>query len=238
VSNKYSSILVISDLHSPYYHKDTVEFLYSVKQKFQPDLVVCIGDEIDGHSWSYHEQNVGLPNPDEEINLAIHKLKPIYYIFPFVKVLNSNHGSLAVRKGQSSKIPSKYISPNKIALEAPDGWQWYDQLDIIMSNNQLVRFHHGLGANAFNSAKELGISLTTGHHHSRLNAHIEYIQALNKTIFSLQVGCLIDDEALSFAYNKTTAKRPTIGCGVIINGVPIPLAMIRDKNNRWVGRKK
>ena len=44
------SILVISDLHTPYEHPDVVPFLTAIKAKYKPDTVVCIGDEIDYHA--------------------------------------------------------------------------------------------------------------------------------------------------------------------------------------------
>ena len=40
------SILVISDQHAPYHHIDTLDFLSAIKQKYKPDCVVNIGDEM------------------------------------------------------------------------------------------------------------------------------------------------------------------------------------------------
>ena len=233
----FKSILIISDLHAPYMHIDTPQFLYAIKKKYNPDKIISIGDEIDGASWSYHETDQSLPNPDEEINLAIHKLQPIYNIFPFMDIMDSNHGSLAVRKSKTSNIPKKYLRPNKEVIEAPQGWNWHNHLDLQMSNGQWVRFIHAIGSNVFNAAKDLGMSLVQGHYHTKLSSHIEFVQSLNKMIFGLQVGCLIDDKSMAFHYNKLIAKRPAIGSAVIINGIPIPLAMILDKDGRWIGRE-
>ena len=102
---KHKSILVISDTHAPYMHKDAVAFLKKVKQKYAPTAVVHIGDEVDGHSWSYHEKANGLPNPDKELCLAIAQLQPLYKLFPEVAVCESNHGSLHIRKSRSSIFP-------------------------------------------------------------------------------------------------------------------------------------
>lgn len=235
-SKKYRSILVISDLHAPYMHKDSVKFYAAVKKKYNPDCVVNVGDEIDGHSWSYHEPDQSLPNPDQELNLAILTLKPFYKMFPQCFVMNSNHGSLAVRKGKTSKIPNRFIVPNKDALEAPNGWSWHDHIDLTMSNGEQVRFLHHLGTNILNSAKDIGMSLVAGHVHTHLRVSSAYVHAIGKVIFGMQVGCSIDNAKLAFAYNKLQSKTPAIGCGVIIDGVPIVVPMIRDKNNRWVGK--
>jgi len=39
----YKRILVISDLHIPYHHKDSIEFLKEIKKQYKPDFVVNIG---------------------------------------------------------------------------------------------------------------------------------------------------------------------------------------------------
>lgn len=40
-------ILLISDMHVPYQHPDTVAFLTAVKAKYKPTRGVCVGDEVD-----------------------------------------------------------------------------------------------------------------------------------------------------------------------------------------------
>jgi predicted phosphodiesterase len=44
---KNQVILVISDLHIPYEHRDALAFLRAVKAKYKPTQVICIGDEVD-----------------------------------------------------------------------------------------------------------------------------------------------------------------------------------------------
>ena len=51
------SILVISDQHAPYHHIDTLDFLSAIKEKYKPDCVVNIGDEMDWHSISFHDSH-------------------------------------------------------------------------------------------------------------------------------------------------------------------------------------
>src|SRR5689334_19544040 len=102
-------VLVISDMHWPYAHKDTVKFLTAVKAKYRPDKVVCIGDEVDFHDSSYHESNPDLDSAGVELQKAIKGLKPVYKLFPNVTVVESNHGSMVMRKAITGKIPRKAI---------------------------------------------------------------------------------------------------------------------------------
>ena len=46
----HKSVLVISDLHIPYHHKDSFEFLKAVKKKFKPDTVVNIGRNLNART--------------------------------------------------------------------------------------------------------------------------------------------------------------------------------------------
>jgi len=46
-SKIYKNILVMPDLHAPYHHKDSLDFMKALRDKYQPDLVVNLGDEIE-----------------------------------------------------------------------------------------------------------------------------------------------------------------------------------------------
>lgn len=236
---RYSTILIISDTHFPYHHRDTIPFLKKLKRDIDfdvsKDLCVHIGDEISASAWSYHEKDQSLVNADKELELATECMKELYKLFPYCTVIESNHGSLAKRKAKSGGIPTYWLKSYKDALQAPDGWQWVPSFRADLPSGQPVNFFHGLRSNAFAEALTLGESLVQGHHHTQLNVRKEYVHALKKTIFALQVGCLVDDKSPEFDYNKNIAKRPALGCGVILNGNPIPILMPLNHHGRWLG---
>lgn len=89
---KNSRVLVISDLHSPFYHVDTIPFLTAIKEFIKPDKIVFTGDEIDAHSLSFHDKDPDLPfSPSSELEKAIEYLQPLYELFPKADILESNH---------------------------------------------------------------------------------------------------------------------------------------------------
>lgn len=237
---KHRNVLVISDLHCPEEHTDAFSFIKYVAREmsFDPfvDLCVNIGDEITGHAWSYHEKDPSMPSADEELERAIKSLKPFYKLFPKCVVIESNHTSLAKRKAKTASIPSSWMKDYREALQAPKDWQWVPSLRINTYGSEVVNFYHGLKQNVFNEALVLGESLVQGHHHTKLHVRSEYVQALRKVVFGMQVGCLINDRSRDFDYNKKTAQRPALGCGVIIKGKPRIVPLLLSPQGRWLGR--
>lgn len=61
----------MSDLHYPFCHPDTVAFLRAIKNKYNPDKVVSLGDEVDFHGINFHYHDPDLPSPGDELNVAI-----------------------------------------------------------------------------------------------------------------------------------------------------------------------
>ena len=234
VIKEYKSILCISDLHCPYEHPDSFEFLKAVKQKYKPDKVVCLGDEVDHHAMSFHDSDPDLPSAGDELLEAIEHLKPLYKLFPKVDVLDSNHGSMHYRKGKHHGIPRKYLRSYEEILEAPKGWKWHNDLIVRSSDGNDIYFHHGRGANVLKVSQEMSMRVVQGHYHNTFA--IQYWGNPNNLYWGMQVGCSIDDKSLAFAYNKLIAKRPIIGHGIIVNGYPKLLPIVLDKHGRWIGK--
>lgn len=234
----YRSILVVSDLHFPFHHPDIFAFYKALKKEIRPDLVVGVGDEIDGHAWSYHESETDAMGPDHEFDRALAAMKQLYKIFPAMEIVESNHTSLHQRKAKTGQIPTAFIKSYKEAFRAPQGYHWHNTFKPRMSNGEPVYICHGMGANAFNNAMDLGISFVQGHHHGRLEALQRFCPYQKNILFGMTVGCGIDPQAYAFRYGHTVSKKPKIGCGAIINSHPVPIPMILNKNGRWTGRFK
>ena len=232
MSKVAKSILVISDMHHPYSHPDTVPFLKAVKAKYKPDTVVCIGDEADFHDSSFHDSDPDLDSAGIELEKAIKGLMPIYKLFPKVTVIESNHGSMVMRKALVGKIPRKAIKAYNDILDAPKGWKWVFDT-IIKTPMGPVYFCHGKSGAAGRLASQYGMSCVQGHFHEK--AQITYISTPEKLMFDAHTGCLADDNSLALSYNKVNPKRPIVSLIVIVNGIPQIIPMILKKGGRWVG---
>lgn len=233
MAKKDEVILVLSDMHIPYEHEDNLDFLKAVSEKYKPTRVVCIGDEIDSHAMSFHPSDPDLPSAGDELKLAIERLQPYYKLFPKVDVLHSNHGSMKARKAKFHGIAMKYLKSDREVIDAPKGWSWHNDLVITMNSGQKVYFHHGLQRNGLALAKSMGMSVVQGHFHTTFD--IQYGSSPFQLFWAMSVGCVIDDRARAFEYNKVTGPRPIIGHGMIVNGLPKLMPMILNSKHRWIG---
>jgi hypothetical protein len=233
MAEKNKSVLVISDTHIPFEHPDMIRFLSAIKKKYRPDRIIHIGDEVDKHAMSFHDSDPDLPSAGDELQQAIKKLSKLYKLFPVVDLVDSNHGSMVYRKGKHHGIPRKYLRDYGEVLEAPNGWKWYNEL-IIPTPMGDVMFRHQFKKSPLVCAQQMGMSVVQGHFHEDFS--ISYCSSPNKLLWAMTVGCLIDKKALAFEYNATNHKRPIIGVGIIINGSPVLIPMLLNKQGRWVGR--
>ena len=226
-------ILDISDTHAPFHHPDTLRFLKAIKEKYNPDRVIHIGDEIDNHAMSYHDSDPDCFSAGDELKKARDVVWAMEEIYPKVDVIESNHGSLWYRKAKTHGIPREAIKTYEEILETKK-WKWHYDLTLKLPNGQPCYFHHGKSANCLLASQKLGMSFVQGHYHGRFS--INYWGNTERLNWALQVGCLIDDHALAFEYNKTTMDRPVIGCGIIIDSQPHLLPLVMKSNGRWNGR--
>lgn len=230
---KRQVILVLSDMHHPYSHPDTVSFLKAVKKKFKPTDVVCIGDEVDYHDSSFHDSDPDLDSAGVELEKAIKELQPIYKMFPKCTVIESNHGSMVLRKALVGKIPRKAIKTYNETLDAPKGWKWVFDT-IVKTPLGPVYFCHGKSSAAGRLASQYGMSCVQGHYHEK--AQISYISTPEKLMFDAHTGCLANDKSLALGYNKINPKRPIVSILIIENGIPSIIPMVLNKKSRWINK--
>lgn len=213
--------LVIPDFHAPFNHKGAVEFLLQLKEEYEPDEVVCIGDEIDQHNWGRHGRHADLPGGNEEIAKAIEQLQPLFEEFPDVKVCRSNHGDRAFKAAGRQNMPSRLVRTVKEVLDAPDGWVWAPEWIV-----DDVLYCHGEGVSGPNGASTMATrnlcSTVIGHLHAF--GGVQWLAGPRKSIFAANTGCLIDPKSPAFEYYKGP-KRPVLGAMVVLDRVPhfIPL---------------
>ena len=234
LKKKNDRVLIISDLHIPYEHPDSLAFLKALKKELDPTRVVSTGDELDKHALSYHDNDPDLPSAGQELEMSIERLQEYYKLFPKMDIVESNHGSMIYRKALTNGLPKAYIRDYNEVLGAPKGWVWHENLMLQYKNNAPIFITHGMSANVMKVVEQYGMNVIQGHYHSTFS--IGYISNPQNLLWGMQVGCMVDQKSLAFAYSKLFRKRFIIGCGAIIEGQPVLYPMILDEAGRWNGR--
>lgn len=226
-------VLAIGDMHHPFAHPDTLAFLTAAKKKFAPDVVVCLGDEVDQHALSQYD-----PDPDgysagHELLKSLDALKPIYQLFPDVRVCTSNHGVRPFKKAYRAGIPKAYLKSYAQFLEAPAGWIWADRWVV-----DGVVYEHGEGVSgqlgAIKKATANMRSTVIGHLHS--DAGVVYFNNGEREIYGFNAGCLVDAKSYALSYGKHSIRKPILGVGMIENGVPHFFPMGLTAAGAWNGK--
>lgn len=230
----YSRILCISDQHMPYHHPDMFRFLAAIKNKYKPTFVVNGGDEVDAHALSFHDSDSDLPSAGDELIKAIKAMKQLEKLFPDMVILDSNHGSLALRRMKHHGIPMKFLATQHQIYGVSKRWEWVNDFSITLPNGQKCYMAHGMTKNGIKLAAQRGTCVVQFHFHTEFR--IDYIGNPNDLLWSLQSGCLIDRKSLAFAYDRLNLNRPIIGTSMIIDSRPVLIPMQLDKKGRWTGK--
>ena len=229
----HKRILVISDMHLPYQHKDSIKFLKEIKKEFKPDTTISIGDLLDQHALSFHDSSPELYSAGHELDKAKEYVKELESIFPKLIEVDSNHSSMIYRRALKHGLPRAYLKDYGDFLETKK-WKWVDDLTLTMSNGQRCFFTHGRSADVLKVSQTMGMSAVQGHYHTKFV--ISWWANPDNLFFGMNVGCLIDQKSMAFNYAKNFRTRFIIGCGIIIDGIPRLLPMVLNKKGDWIGK--
>lgn len=226
-------VMAIPDLHCPFQHRDSWDFLAAVYKKQKPDVVVCLGDEADQHALSSHDHDPNGMSPGDELCATVKAIQPMYQMFPEVKVCVSNHGARPFRKAMECGIPKAYLRDYSEFMQAPKGWEWRDRWVI-----DAVSYQHGEGVSGPEGALKLATAnmmpTVIGHLHG--DAGIRFWANSAALLWGMNCGWLGDQHAYAMAYGKHSLKRGILGVGIVNRRHPFFLAMVLDRNGRWTGQ--
>lgn len=232
------TILCIPDLQAPYHHPDALAFLSMVAQRYKPDQVVGIGDEVDFSFLSNHDKYPETDNPVPELEGALKFMEALFKLFPSALALTSNHvhGRLATAR-KNGRIPPTMLRNWREIIGAPRGWEWYEEVRL---GNYM--FRHGDGWPKLTKAHlGYGVPDNYGQHFNVVHGHLHSLHGIEARLpvgdedyYAAYTGCLINPRSKAFDYTK--APKNKLGCLVIIHGVPKRVPMRLDVIGRWIGQ--
>ena len=227
----FKRILVISDLHIPYHHQDSFDFLREIKKEFDPDFIINIGDMLDFHAISMHQHDPDLYSPGHELKVSRKFVNELESIFPKVIEVDSNHSSLVYRRALKFGMSKEFLKDYGDFLGTKK-WTWTDDITLTMSNGQRCFFTHGRSADILKVSQAMGMSAVQGHYHTKFV--ISWWANPDNLFFGMNVGCLINQKSMAFSYAKNFRTRFILGCGIILNGYPRLLPMVLNNGGRWI----
>ena len=221
-----SRVLVIGDTHAPCLRKGYIEHCARVRDAWQTDTVVHIGDVVDWTAISFHDNDPRSPSAGEEIDLARPQVHAIYSEFSEAVILTGNHDSLPARRMVAMGVPVELLREPDEFWETP-GWNYVERFGVHEIDEVLYKHgDSGKGGmhSAYKNAKENFCSMVQGHMHSQ--ASVEYYANERAKVFGMQVGCGADHHKLQMQYGRKYNAKPLISCGVVIDGEHATLEMM------------
>jgi predicted phosphodiesterase len=230
---------VVGDLHAPFIHPCYRRFLLATFAAWRVDHVHFVGDIVDQHALSFHDHDPNGMSAEDEARSAEPHIKLWHKTFPDATVCVGNHDERHYRVARKNGLPDRYLKGYADVWSTPRwNWDYEHSLDGVL-------YEHGTGTSGKDAALNLAIqkrsSVVIGHVHSYAGCkwHANY----KSVIFGLNAGCGIDCRAYAFAYGKTFAVRPVLGCGIVIDGefatfIPMPCGPGEKYNRRRAGKRR
>jgi len=216
--NKYNpdNVLVIGDLHEPFCLEGYLSHCIETQKKYQCGTIIFIGDLIDNHYSSYHDQDPDGYGAGNELQRATDKLQAWYKAFPIATITVGNHDRIPNRKAFSAGISERWIRKYEDVLRVPN-WKFVDHIEL-----NGVSYNHGEGGTARTRCKNELQSQVQGHIHTQ--GYVEFQVGSKFKIFGMQVGCGVDHKAYALAYAKNF-KKQVISCAVVLNKGTLPIVI-------------
>lgn len=211
---KMSNVLAFGCPHEPVSRPHAIRFCLDLQEEWSCDKIVIAGDVADHSAISFHANHPDCPGPKDEFELTHQAIQKWYKAFPNAKVCIGNHDARIIRLAESVNIPSRFIRSFSSIFDTPK-WTW--DYEFIIDD---VYYFHGTGNGgmhpAYNVAKKMLMSVVMSHIHTA--AGIKWLASPRKRTFGMDLGCLIDDSAMQFAYGRHMRQRSIIGAGVVLGG--------------------
>lgn len=225
--------LFISDPHIPYEHPDSFRFLMEVYDAYDCTQAMSVGDLADNHAPSFHEIEYGVLSAEDEFLQTRDKMQELEDMFGNINVSLGNHCIMGARKAKQAGIPLDFLKSYNTLYGVEFTWRdnfWFP----VRDEKDMCLMIHTSSASVLNIARTHSHNLIQGHHHSVFG--IEYFSDKLKLRWAMSVGCLIDPNHPAFNYAKgATSKRPILGCGVVLDNVPILVPMVLNDKGSWTG---
>ena len=223
--------LIFGDVHFPFENDNFFNYLKYMLKEFKPEVVLITGDLIDFNLINFHDKEMDIYNPYNEIEQIIEKTRELRYILESngvkeVYMVLGNHDMLPFRQFNRNLLPYQFMKPFDELFNIKN-WIISDRFFIKLNNLNGLMIHN-ISTNPINKMSRIGDFLIQGHYHT--NQRLQFIENIdNKMKFILEPGCNVDEFSSVFNYQKNAINK---GFGVIVNNYPFLINYHFIKNNK------
>jgi predicted phosphodiesterase len=230
--NDYKKIACIPDMHLPFINKDALSLAYAIIEREKPDIVVQLGDLIDGYSNSGFSKTMNLYTPRAEWELAfqmandfwktIRNINPKAECFQLLGNHDIRHHKRIIEKWPEGEHMLEDITKKSFTFEGVT--------TILSPREELfigdIAFIHGHYSGMGKHRDYMRCNVVHGHDH---NQYVVYKPVwdqnlLSRTIWEMSCGLLGDPFSAALSYRPTRIHNWVTGMGMIDTYGPRPIA--------------
>lgn len=222
-------VAVLGDLHQPWVLWPLIKRFAKWLDSYQPDLIVQVGDFIDGYNWSRFQKHQDAPSPDDEWSMVKASTAKLQAMLPSnlrMHIQEGNHDRRLQLRAMEAQLPGQLVRP--LREQFPYGnWEFHVHARPLVIDG--VAYIHGDEVSGEGTAKSAAVGRSTVHGHEHAKAGIDYAVTFDRQHWTMNVGCCLDGEAIAARYARKSIVRSWLGWGAVTNGRPelYPWALLK-----------
>ena len=220
-----SKVGIVPDLHCPALQENFLDWMFDMFYYWDVDRIVCIGDLIDNHALSLHKNESELTDIMVEREKTQMQLQQLFELCDEglwdVDWLIGNHDCLHQRWAKEVGIPVDMLRDYKAIWQVPEAWKIHPRFHQLVIDDIIYQHGDASPGGKFPALAAAGVEfkkVVQGHFHAAFG--VQYASNRHDLIWGMQVGCGTDWKHPAMNYGIKYARKPILGCGVVIDGEP------------------
>ncbi|PID85722.1 MAG: hypothetical protein CSB13_06610 [Chloroflexi bacterium] len=210
--------MVSGDKHLPFTVAGYLPFLVEVAAEYDIVAHFDIGDFTDQLALSFFDKPYEAESAYSEFTRAWAMAESYYQAFPDTYMCAGNHDVRYLRQAVKVGLPEPFVRTLEEIMDMPPTWSVNNS--YIVNGDTLIEHGTSAGKKAtYTRAMMIGMNVIQGHTHNY--GGVEYINDGFKQRWALNVGCGIDYNSYAARYARNFPHKPTLGCGVVVDGIPM-----------------
>jgi metallophosphoesterase superfamily enzyme len=194
-----------------------LDFIRRIKQKYELNRLICMGDLVDIHTGGRWGQLPGAHGAKTEWELAVEMIGELTDMFPNALMAIGNHDARAFRAASKMGITDEMIKSINDVYKLPPTWKLYQNFryNTVYGPCMVMHGHDFSGPGAADKwYNKLHTSVIIGHVHTAPG--MRFYQTPDGTRYSAIIPCLADEKSVAMEYAAAFGGCFVNGCAVSV----------------------